>query len=187
MFADEQPIQRHAQVLQEVEAVGDLGGLRCSLTCTIGKRSTTVATDDLHLASPMDAEPAREGRRLAVGQEIEHPMALEIHEDGSVAHAAAKREVIDAEHRHPLVRTVLWRGSRQLGTVNKPEQRVAAGAHRTQAKTKSQPFSGLPTQREAHRFQGALQGRRPPLIPRRTARPASAADSKAHCKAGVRR
>jgi hypothetical protein len=56
----------------------------------------SVATDQLD--ARMRPEPGRERGGLPIGQEIDHTMALQVHEHGAVALAPAPGPVIDAQH-----------------------------------------------------------------------------------------
>jgi len=98
MLARQEPIQRHPQVLQQVEAVGHLHGLWCCLSCTFGERPAAIPTHDLHLRSTVRAKPGGERGRFPVGQEVDHPMLLEVHQDRPVAHAPPQGKAVDPEH-----------------------------------------------------------------------------------------
>src|SRR5260221_8739644 len=171
MLADQQPIQRHPQVLQQVKAVGDLGGLGCPRSCALGNRPATVATDHLHRASSMDAEPIGKGGRLAVREEVEHAMRFEVHEDGPVAGAAAKGEVVDAERVQLMLRVSWFYLSGHLGSADESEQRIAARAGRAQPQPDGPALSGLPAERKTHPFPTALQGKGTALGARGPPRP----------------
>jgi hypothetical protein len=75
---------------EQMEPVGDLHGLRCTRTGTLGVGAGAVAADDLDLG--MLLEPGTQRRRLAVGQQVDDFMAFQIDEDGAVAQQTILRK-----------------------------------------------------------------------------------------------
>jgi len=89
-------VERRREIAQEVEAIGDLDRLGRALLGPIRIGPGPVAADELD--SRMHAEPRRHGGRLAIRQEVDHPMALEVDQHCPVALAPAPGPVVDAEH-----------------------------------------------------------------------------------------
>ena len=85
------------RTLEKVEAVGDLCCLGRCLAHRLGERTTPVPSNDLDVLGPMVFEPGRHGGGFAVGQHVHHTMLLEIDHNGSVAHPAAEREIVNAQ------------------------------------------------------------------------------------------
>jgi hypothetical protein len=79
-----------------MKPIGDLDGAGRSLARTLGVGAASIPCNDLD--SRMRAEPASQGVRRAIVQEINHAMPFEIDQDGSVLLAALLRPIVDAEH-----------------------------------------------------------------------------------------
>jgi hypothetical protein len=48
----------------------------------------------------MLAKPRRERLRLPVGEQVDGPVGVHVHQHGAVHMAAAQREVVDTKRRH---------------------------------------------------------------------------------------
>src|ERR1017187_949061 len=81
------------EVVQQVPAVGDLDGERCSAGSTFGVAAAAVPAD--HLDARAGIEPGAEGLRGPLGEHVHRPPLLDVDQDGAVNMAAAQREVID--------------------------------------------------------------------------------------------
>jgi hypothetical protein len=101
-------------------AIRDLQGIRCALPDTVCVGAGAVARDDLH--SAMALQPRREGRGLAIGQKVDHPVALQIDQDGAVVLAAPPGPVIDRQHARRN-----WRGRSRA--MHQAQQGIGAGRH----------------------------------------------------------
>jgi hypothetical protein len=107
----------------------------------------------------MLAQPAGEGVRLAVAQQIHRLAGLRVDQHGAVVPAAAEREVIDPEDRHRA-----WRGIGQ--SHDQPQQ---AGPPGHQVQQPGEPCPGPPGQGQRDRGQRPCQRRGPPGAPGRQA------------------
>src|SRR6266566_7069662 len=76
--------------------VRNLLSLWCSLPRSFGKRTTTIAADDLH--TRMGQQPLFERLGLAIGKQVDGNPPFEIDEDRSIAPAAAKTKIIHPQH-----------------------------------------------------------------------------------------
>ena len=161
----ERGLQRLGQVLQQVEAVGDLHRLGRAAPGAVGVGAGAVARHDLDPG--VLAQPAGEGLRLAVGQQRHRPPPLQVDQHGAVAVALAQRPVVDPEDRG---RDLGRRGRRP----DQPQQGVARGRHEQGA---AQPGAGGAAQREADRRLPAGEARRPARPGRGDARQALGEDA----------
>jgi len=89
-------VERRREIAQEVEAIGDLDRLGRALPGPVRIGPGPVAADEFD--ARMRAEPRCQGRRFAIGQEVDHPVALEIDQQRAVALAPAPGPIIDPEH-----------------------------------------------------------------------------------------
>ena len=144
----ERGLQRLGQVLQQVEAVGDLHRPGRAAPDAVGVGAGAVARHDRDPG--VLAQPAGEGLGLAVGQQRHRPPPLQVDQHGAVAVALAQRPVVDPEDRG---RDLGRRGRRP----DQPQQRVARGRHEQLA---GQAGAGGPAQREADRRLPAGEARR---------------------------
>lgn len=92
---EEEGLQRLGQVLEEMEPIGNLDGIRCARSSCLGIAPTAIPTDDLGMG--MMLQPRDESRGLAIREQINHTAALQIHQDGAVPVPAAEGEVVDAQ------------------------------------------------------------------------------------------
>jgi hypothetical protein len=125
-----------AEVAQQVPAIGDVHGLRRTAPGAVGVDVGPVAGDHLHAG--VVAQPGGERAGVAVGQEIDDGVALEVDQDGAVAAALAPRPLVHPERaRH-----------RRLGACRgpgEPQERVGAGGH---GEPRREPGSRLAAQGE---------------------------------------
>lgn len=76
-----------AEILPEMEAVGDLDRVRSTSAGPIGVRAAPVTANDL--GAGMGARPAGQGRCVAAGQQIERPAGLAVDEHGALVLSAS--------------------------------------------------------------------------------------------------
>jgi hypothetical protein len=88
-------LNRIPKIAEEVPTIGDLDGARGTLTNAIGIGASTITSDDLN-AGPI-TQPRGDGRSLAIGQEINHLVRLEVDQHRAVATTASPCPIIDAE------------------------------------------------------------------------------------------
>jgi hypothetical protein len=89
-------LDRLAQVLQQMEAVGDLPSLWRALARAISIEASAVPANDLNLGMP--PEPFGGGGRRAIRQHVDHLTPLQVYDDRPVAAALSPAPVIDAGH-----------------------------------------------------------------------------------------
>ncbi|GEM_PF-5141753 len=94
-MAQEFFLQNIGEVVEQVPAVGDLERSRRALACARRVRLLAVAAHHLDLGLP--AEPSREGLGLAVRQEFDHMVPLQVDEDGPVDVPTADRPIVPAQ------------------------------------------------------------------------------------------
>ena len=92
----QEAFERVAEVLQEVEAVGDLYRRGRTARRAVGVEVAAVARDEGD--GRVRAEPCRDRIGGAVGQEIDGSVPFEIAQDGAVAGRFPPRPVVDAQH-----------------------------------------------------------------------------------------
>ena len=85
-----------AAVLQQVPPVCDMDGIRRTAPAAIGVAGATVAGDDLNTG--MGLQPRCKAVRLAVGQQVNDGMMLQVDEDRAVTLPSLPRPVVDPEH-----------------------------------------------------------------------------------------
>jgi hypothetical protein len=96
-------LNRISKIAEQMPTIGDLDGARSTLTNAVGIGASTIAGDDLN-AGPI-AQPRGDSCSLAIGQEINHFVRLEVDQHRAIATTASPRPIIDAEdtrHRHDL-------------------------------------------------------------------------------------
>ncbi|MDQ1013483.1 hypothetical protein QFZ43_000032 [Streptomyces afghaniensis] len=111
-------LHRGGQVLPEVEAVGDLDGLRCGCGGSIGVGAGAVAADDLDAG--MGLQPRGQGGGVAFGQQVEDLVGLGVDHDGSVDVAATHGEIVHTDRPG-------FRGGRIGHLHHAAQERSAAG------------------------------------------------------------
>ena len=111
-----------AQILEQVEAIGDLSRLWGTLSSTLGVESAAVAADDLDLG--MLAEPSRGAFGGAIRQHVDDLTPLQVDDQRSVATALDPAPVIDPCHLQEWLRT----GAASLA-FEMPQDGVVARRH----------------------------------------------------------
>ncbi len=91
----QQPLDRLAQVSQQVEAVGHLAGLRRRLGRRLRERRPAVPRDELD--ARVLAQPRLQRLAVPPRQQVQDPAAFEVDYDRAVALALANRPVVDAD------------------------------------------------------------------------------------------
>jgi hypothetical protein len=109
-----------AEVAQQVPAVGDLDRLRRAAADAVGVGAGAVTRDDLHAG--VGPQPRPDGLRVAVGQQVDRAVALQVDDERAVAPATAPGPVVDADDARR-------RGHRQRRRLDQAQQRVAADRH----------------------------------------------------------
>ena len=92
-----------ADVAEQVPSIGDLDGVRGTLADAVGVGTGTIAGDDLD-ARPV-TQPGGDGSSLAIGQEIDHPVCLEVDQHRAVATPTPPGPVVnpeDTRRRHDI-------------------------------------------------------------------------------------
>jgi hypothetical protein len=98
-----QGLNSFSEVAEQMPAVGDLDRAWSALADPAGIGAGAITGDDFDAGTI--PQPGGDGRGLAVGQQIDHLVRLEIDEDGPVSTAALPGPVIDAQdarRRHRL-------------------------------------------------------------------------------------
>src|SRR5216684_5588717 len=67
-----------------------------SLPCPFCKRASAIPADDFY--TRMGQQPLFEGLSFPVGKQVDGNLSFEIDEDRSIAPAAAKTKIINAQH-----------------------------------------------------------------------------------------
>ena len=111
---------RVAQVAQHVPAIRDLAGSRGAGADTVGVGAGSVPGNDLD--ARVAAQPSCQRVGLPIRQQVDHGVALQVHEHRAVAVAAAQRPVVHPEHARRRAR-------RRLRSGHQPQQGVRAGGH----------------------------------------------------------
>jgi hypothetical protein len=99
---DKHLVQRFAEILQEMKAVGDLHGSRSSLPCAFGIGGRAIARDDLDPG--MRPQPLGQSIGRALREQRDRLAALQIDQHGAIALTFAQREVIHTEDRRRRTR-----------------------------------------------------------------------------------
>jgi hypothetical protein len=89
---------RLAQVLPQVEAVGDLYGARRAVAGAFAITARAVPADHRHLG--MRAQPRGQVRAVAAVEELDRAVAGHVDQHGAVVTAFAEGEVAGTGHRH---------------------------------------------------------------------------------------
>jgi hypothetical protein len=129
-------LYRLAEVLPQVEAVGDLHRLRRARPGTFAITTGAVPADHGDLA--VAAQPPGQVRAVPAVEDLDRAVGGHIDQHRAVMAAFAEREVVDAEHRHQPGRRV---GQR----LDQPQQRVPAHRHPRRG---GQPHACAPGQRQ---------------------------------------
>ena len=152
-------LHRLAEVLPQVEPVGDLHRIRRAKANTLGVGAGAVPAD--HLDTPMGPQPVRQRLRLPTGQQLHRRAGLAIDQHGAIDLATAKREIVHPKHPR--------RDGRRLGIrqgQQQPQQRRPAGGG---VQPPGEPSSGATGQRDRDLLQQPAQQRgAPPVADRQT-------------------
>ena len=84
-----------AQIEEEMEAVGDVGGARSPQTSAGGNVFAAIATDEAD--GRMLAKPGGNGFGFAIGKQFKREAGVEIDEEGAIALAFFPGPIIDAD------------------------------------------------------------------------------------------
>ena len=84
--------QRVTEIAQQVPAVGDLDSARSAATGTISVGTGPIAGDDLDTGIAL--EPCLDAAGMAIRQQVDNLVTLEIADDRSIALTAAPRPVV---------------------------------------------------------------------------------------------
>src|SRR6266851_4964922 len=138
-----------------MEAVGDLNGVRCTLTTTLGIRTSTIANDNLDTG--MTPQPIGENFGSALIDQVDGAMRFQVDQDRAVASfTSTQRKVIDTQHAwggHCLV----------LDGAQQPQQRIGTDWY---ASGTCQPRSTFTSGLQCERRQQIGGGVGPPRIAR---------------------
>jgi hypothetical protein len=148
-LAVEEGLDGFAKVFDEMKPIHHLYGLRCPTAQAIGVERTPVATD--HGDGGMLREPGGYTLRRALGQQVEHPVILQIDEDGPIAVPPPPRPLVTPND--------LWaRGIRRRGRLPQPQQ---GGWARPQSPLGHEPRPGFPAEGEPEGAEELRESRRP--------------------------
>src|SRR5690349_10163595 len=87
---------RVAEVAEQMPSVGGLARRRRTLTGAVGIKTAPVTDNDLDAG--VLAQPGRETRGAALGQEVDNTAQFKVAQDGPVGLSFAPRPFIDPEH-----------------------------------------------------------------------------------------
>ncbi len=107
-------------VQQQVPAISHLNCPWSSEPDATGILGRTVSGDRANAAAA--PEPLGQGRGAPIGQQVDHPPALKVNQNGPVAPALAPGPVVHAEHAR-------CRSARQRQAAHQAQHRRAAGRH----------------------------------------------------------
>ena len=111
-------LDRFAEVFDQMKAIHDLHGMRCSPANAIGVERTPITTDDED--GRMLREPGGHALRRALGQQVKHPMIVKIDQDGPVALPPPPRSLVHADDLRSG-------GSGRWGPPHQPQQGGGTG------------------------------------------------------------
>jgi hypothetical protein len=141
----EEPLDRLAQVLQQMPTIGDLLGVRGRFGGGLDVVGPAVPADQFD--TRMLFEPLLHRLGVAVGQEIHDVAPLQIHHDGAVTPPFAPGPIVDpddAERGRGIV----------LDPLDAPQERVRTGRH---GQTGGEAGTGLATEGIADRLVGLAE------------------------------
>src|SRR4051812_20193823 len=113
-------LQGFAEIVEEMPPIRDLESIGCPLPGRLGIGASTIARDDLDAF--MMLQPIRNGGGLAVGQQVDDGVALEVDQDGSVVLATLPSPLINPHHPQRRMR---W----SLSATNQPQQCIGTERH----------------------------------------------------------
>ena len=91
-------LDRLPQILQQMEAIGNLPRLWCAFPRALRIKATTIAADNLDLRVLAEPHGCRRGR--AIRKHVDNFAPFEIHHDRSVVHALEPAPLVDTQHAH---------------------------------------------------------------------------------------
>jgi len=94
--AEKRPLQGIAQILHQVEMIDGLDRLWRPVPNPLGVEATPIAADDLDTG--MRLQPRRNGWDRAIGEQINHVMALEITDNGPKTSPSPPGPFIEPNH-----------------------------------------------------------------------------------------
>lgn len=147
-----QPLQRVTEVAEKVPAIGDLDGIRCSLSGSLRIGSGPITSHDFHPGVLI--KPSRNRVRPPIRQKIDDAPTFEIADDRAVAAATTERPVVDADDAGR-------RMTRQISRSDQAQQRVATGR---QGEPRRQARSGLTADRKPEVALNIAEPYRPPRL-----------------------
>ena len=92
----QETVEGLAEVLHQVEAIGNLARVRCAASRSVGIESAAIPRDHAHIGECPEPGGDRVGR--ALGEEIDHPAAFEVAQDGTVTPSFLPRPVIHTDN-----------------------------------------------------------------------------------------
>ena len=150
--AEQAPLQRLDQILEDVPTIGHLDRLRRTLAGRFCIRCGAVTAD--HLETGILAEPGRQGLGLAILEEIDDPSPLQVDQDGAVAMPLPEGPVVDSEHTR----------SRPSGNVSAAQHTEQGSPTDRRAEASRKPRTGRAAERERDDFQCRSLAQRPSSI-----------------------
>jgi hypothetical protein len=146
-------LHRFGQVVPQMPPVSDLDRQRGALGGAFGVAAAAVPADDLH--TRVGIQPGTEGLGGPLGEHVDRPAGIDVHQHGAVDMSLPQGKVIGTEHQRGPA-TWVGRGADQ------PQQRRAA--HRA-GQPAAQPGASAAAQGQRHHLQHHLQATGPPAIP----------------------
>src|SRR5260370_23395147 len=132
MMRLERVVQRLTHVAQQVPPIGDLDGSWCGLPSGFRIDPSTVSTDDLR--TRVLSKPGGYGLGLAIRQQVDDLLRLQIAQNGSIAVTFSPGPVVDAKH----ARSLGWSGSHPPAYLTQQSRTTPR-----QSKTTRQASAGL--------------------------------------------
>ena len=90
----EHALQRRGQILLEVKAIGDLDGLRRAFCGTVDISAPPITRNHLNTGTGVSFKPLCQRACFPILQQRHRPMPFQIHQQGAIALASAKGEII---------------------------------------------------------------------------------------------
>jgi hypothetical protein len=89
-------IQRATHVLDEVEPIGNLHGVRRTSATSIGIGAAAISDNDLHAG--MGLQPLNQRVGITTGKDVDGLVAFDIDEHRGVARPPPQRKIVDTQH-----------------------------------------------------------------------------------------
>jgi hypothetical protein len=141
------------QVFPQVEAIGDVDGIRGAEPCGFGVGGGAVAADDLH--SGVGSQPGPDSFHGAVGQQVDGTAGLDVDQDGRVDVALTQSELVDPQY------TRRWR----LGLGDRAYQPEQGGTAGRDGEGFRQAGAGPASQHQPEPLQHGLELLTSPSVP----------------------